>query len=102
MDTIIAAALIGGLFGIFGALVTGAIGRSKNRAEIIKIKADTNLIVTDTVIQLIAPLKERIACLEIELQDWKRCADARAEQLRIHNINPAPFRSSKKPCADIT
>lgn len=86
-----------GLIGVIaGALITSASQRSKIKADSEKTEADTNEQIRETVMLLIAPLKERIAALEIELADWKDWASRLVTQVESLGCEPVPFKSSRK------
>lgn len=101
MEYIVAA--VCGLIGVIaGSLITNVAQRAKVQAEADKDDAAATEQIRQTCLGLIKPLQDQINELKIELQDWKDCADARAAQLRRHDIVPVAFRSSKKSDANIT
>jgi hypothetical protein len=102
MEQYIVPALIGLIGVVAGALITSASQRKKIKSAASLDEAAINEQIRLTCVGLIEPLQAQINDLKIELQDWKDCADARAAQLRKHDITPAPFKSSKKIDAHVT
>jgi hypothetical protein len=96
MEQFIIPAVIGLVGVVAGALITNWFQRKKVNSDIELNDAEINEKIRVTCVGLIEPLSKKITALEVELQDWKDCADARAEQLRKVNIIPVPFKSSKK------
>lgn len=96
MEQFIIPAVIGVVGVIAGSLIANWFQQKKVNSEIELNDAEINEKIRVTCLGLIEPLSKKIAALEVELQDWKDCADARAEQLRMQNIIPVPFKSSKK------
>lgn len=70
------------------AVVTSMLSKKKDEAE-------TSKMITESVTSLIQPLNDRINDIEIEVKDWRNCAEARGRQLERANIVPAPFVSTK-------
>ncbi len=102
MEIIVSA--IAGVVGIaVGAWITGSFQRRKvgadarkAEAEALKIKAEADETIRQTVMLLLTPLQNRVTELETELRDWKNWANRLVTQIEGLGCEPVPFKSSKR------